>query len=76
MKLKLVKALAYVLILGAVVVATILLTKEGEEVQYFAPPTVEEVVTNRAEKWLQTPEALEYAKNKARTELVEELSKI
>jgi len=75
MKSILVKGIGIVAILSAVILSTFLLTKEGETVQYFAPPTVEEVVAVQAEKWLQSPEALEYAKNKVREELVTELSK-
>lgn len=77
MKSILIKVVAYVIVVASIVGATVLLTKQAEPVQYIneQPANIDEVIQNRAEEWLKSPEAYEYAKNKVTETLVEELSK-
>lgn len=49
---------------------TVEMVREAKE-----PTTVEGIVEERAKSWLKSPEALELAKAKVTTQLVEELSK-
>lgn len=77
MKSKFIKVVAYAIVLASIIGATVLLTKQAEPVQYIKdePANIDEVIQNRAEEWLTSPEAYEYAKNKVTETLVEELSK-
>lgn len=77
------------LIIGAVVVLSLLTTimvwenvrdyfdtsveyvQEEEQVEL----TLDALTTARAESWLKSPEALEYAKNQVRGDIIDELSK-
>jgi hypothetical protein len=77
MKSILIKTTAYIIVIAAIVGATVITTKQAQPVVYTNndPATVEDVIKLKAEEWLQTPEAYEYAKNKVTETLVEELSK-
>lgn len=77
MKSILIKVVAYVIVLASIIGATVLYTKQSEPVQYIneAPANIDEVIKTRAEEWLKSIEAYEYAKNKVTETLVEELSK-
>jgi hypothetical protein len=78
MKSKIIKIIAYVIVLASIIGATFLLTKQAEPVVYVneEPANIDEVIKVRAEEWLATPEAYEYAKDKVTQDLVSELSKI
>ena len=78
MKQKLIKGIAYVIVLASIIGATVLLTKQAEPVVVVneSEPNIDEVIQLRAEEWLTTPEAFQYAKDKVTNELVAELSKI
>ncbi len=47
------------------------MTREEEQVEF----TLDALITAKADTWLGTPEALEYAKNQVRGEVIDELSK-
>lgn len=78
MKSKITKGIAYIIVLASIIGATVLLTKQAEPVVVVREnePNIDEVIQLRAEEWLATPEAFEYAKDKVTKELVDELSKI
>lgn len=77
------------LLIGGIVVLALLTTiMLWENVRHYFDNTVEAVqqekeveltlealTTARAESWLKSPEALEYAKNQVRGDIIEELSK-
>lgn len=78
MKSILIKTTAYVVVLASIIGATVLFTKQADPVVYIKdePANIDEVIKVRAEEWLKSPEAYEYAKSKATEEIVEELSKL
>lgn len=79
MKSKLIKIVATIIVIASLCAAGYLYFKRPVQVEYLKPEPkeakIEDVINQRADAWLKSPEAFEYAKTKATTQLIDELGK-